>query len=410
MAIAAQSEFDAANAEIEKAKKLKEKSFTTILLEEGLNLLLDMLGVNDIIDCFTKGDLMACGSMIMSALPVGRIFKVAKSIWKAVDRGMSAFKAWRKTVSVAETILSKADDVLSAAKSKLDDAMARFKSKADDVGEAGDGCLTNSFAPETPVLLADGSLKKIGDIGQGDVVLATDPQTKESVGKEVVAHISGEGIKDLVDITVQTPAIEKTIVATARHPFWVESKSSWVAAIDLQQGMALLTPSGESVTIAATRHYTEWKRVNNLTIADIHTYYVMAGGEAVLVHNCGIEGPKDHVALGRDPRGSNLNVKAFADQVDARHLMASSDWRGAVQGAVRRLGRGEGKISFMLDGLPGANKGPAAALERAQQALKANNGSLLATQWELLEVNAAGLMHKVDFYRFSRKIGGWAKL
>lgn len=137
---------------------------------------------------------------------------------------------------------------------------------------------------------------------------------------------------------------------------------------------------------------------------------MLAGVTPVLVHNCGFEGPQDHVALGRDPRGSDLNVRAFAEQVQARHLMASADWRGEVQGAVSRVARGEGRISFMLDGLPGANKGPAEALKRAQEALNANNGSLLATQWELLEVHAGGVMDKVDFFRFNRRLGGWGKL
>jgi hypothetical protein len=64
----------------------------------------------------------------------------------------------------------------------------------------------------------------------------------------------------------------------------------------------------------------------------------------------------------------------------------------------------------MLDGLPGANKGAAVAVQRAQEAMAADNGSLLATQWELLQVHEAGLMGKVDFFRFNRKLGGWGKL
>jgi RHS repeat-associated protein len=117
-------------------------------------------------------------------------------------------------------------------------------------------------------------------------------------------------------------------------------------------------------------------------------------------------GPQDHVALGRDMRG-DINVRDFSDRVSARHLMNSADWRAGVDGAVARLGRGEGRISFMLDGLPGANRGPAVALQRAQEAAAANNGSLMATQWELLQVHHAGLMDQVDFYRWNRKLNDW---
>ena len=124
----------------------------------------------------------------------------------------------------------------------------------------------------------------------------------------------------------------------------------------------------------------------------------------------GFTGPQDHVALGRDPRGNDLNVRDFADQVGARHLMSSPDWRNDVQSAIARVGRGEGRISFMIDGLPGANRGIAVTLQRAQEALAADNNTLLATQWELLQVHAAGLMDRVDFFKFNRRLNSWGQL
>jgi hypothetical protein len=44
---------------------------------------------------------------------------------------------------------------------------------------------------------------------------------------------------------------------------------------------------GATVTVTATRARTEVARVYNLTVADEHTYYVLAGGTPVLVHNDG---------------------------------------------------------------------------------------------------------------------------
>jgi hypothetical protein len=51
--------------------------------------------------------------------------------------------------------------------------------------------------------------------------------------------------------------------------------------------------------------------------------------------------------------------------------------------------------------------GAAKALARARAA---RPGELLDTQWELLEIDRLGMMDSVDFYRFNRKLGDWAKL
>ncbi|WP_327290212.1 putative T7SS-secreted protein [Streptomyces sp. NBC_01198] len=126
------------------------------------------------------------------------------------------------------------------------------------------------------------------------------------------------------------------------------------------------------------------------------------------LYGCEPVGPLDHVALGRDMRGE-INVKDFADKVGARHLMGNvTDWREQVVRAAGRVSRGEGKISFMLDGLPGANGGAAQALKRAIEDVQA--GRHFATQWELVQMHEHGIMDKVDFYRWSRKINTWGLL
>jgi RHS repeat-associated protein len=277
------------------------------------------------------------------------------------------------------------------------------------------GATCNSFAPATAVVMADGSTKRIEDVKVGDKVLATDPTTGKTKAKAVTQLIIGVGEKQMVQVTVDVDGAKgaKTgsITATAGHPFWAPDLRKWVTAGELKSGSMLRTGAGTYVKVTATKAWTALAQtVHNLTVDGVHTYYVRAGGRSILVHNCDFIGPLDHVALGRDPRGSPFNVRNFAESVDARHLMASTDWRGEVVNAVGRVGRGEGRISFMLDGLPGANKGPAAALQRAQEALAADNRTLLATQWELLQVHEAGLMGKVDFFRFNRKLGDWGKL
>ncbi|WP_237407932.1 ricin-type beta-trefoil lectin domain protein [Streptomyces sp. M2CJ-2] len=278
--------------------------------------------------------------------------------------------------------------------------------KAD--GGSGGSCPTdNSFVPGTKVLMADGTTKPIEEVKAGDKVVATDPKTGERRIETVTAEIKGEGLKHLVKVTIDTDGEKGTetaqVTATDGHPFWVPELGEWIDATDLKSGQWLQTSAGTHVQITAVERRTSpGATVHNLTVGDTHTYYVLAGTTPVLVHNCNTEGPVDHVALGMRAH----DLKGFAETVEARHLLGATDatWRDEVKGAIARTGRGEGRISFMLDGLPGASQGPAKALKIAQATAPAQR---LHTQWELMEVDAAGLMGKVDFYRWNRRAENW---
>ncbi|MQY06206.1 hypothetical protein ACRB68_42920 [Actinomadura sp. RB68] len=277
----------------------------------------------------------------------------------------------------------------------------------------GNGLLrrcSNSFASGTPVLMSDGSTKSIEDIKIGDRVVATDPTTGKTTTQPVTDTIVGSGEKNLVQITVDTDGKrgKKTgvVIATDGHPFWVASLRKWLKADELKPGMWLRTSAGTRVQITAIAKWSEQRRVYNLTVDHTHTYYTLAGAAPVLVHNCGgFIGPLDHVALGR----REYDLKGFAEKVGARHLLGarSDSWKDEVKAAIARSSRGEGNISFMLDGLPGANRGAEKALAAAKAA---QPHSLLDTQWELLEVDAAGMMDRVNFYRFNRRLNDWAPL
>lgn len=153
-------------------------------------------------------------------------------------------------------------------------------------GRPAPTCPGNSFLPGTPVLLADGTGKPIEDVRLGDQVLATDPVSGIAEAKPVTALITGEGNKDLVEITVAGTGL---VTATAGHPFWVVDLAEWIDAEDLRVDDRLETPTGELVKVIAIRTWTSYLRVHNLTVADVHTYYVAAGDESLLVHNqtCG---------------------------------------------------------------------------------------------------------------------------
>ncbi|PRZ02419.1 pretoxin HINT domain-containing protein [Isoptericola sp. CG 20/1183] len=75
------------------------------------------------------------------------------------------------------------------------------------------------------------------------------------------------------------------MTATGGHPFWVPTLREWVDAGDLRPGQWLQTGAGTHVQISATETTHEYATVHNLTIAGIHTYYVLSGNTSALVHN-----------------------------------------------------------------------------------------------------------------------------
>src|SRR5262249_19536355 len=151
------------------------------------------------------------------------------------------------------------------------------------------------------VLMADGGEKRIDEIEVGDVVWAEDPLTGEHGSRSVTAVIVGAGDKALVDVTIASPSGESTITATANHPFWGASARGWLVAAALTLGMVLTTADGGMATVAGTHAHSEHHRVYNLTVDGLHTLFVVAGDESVLVHNAGGNcGGREPVAKGKE--------------------------------------------------------------------------------------------------------------
>ncbi|HEY7223860.1 MAG TPA: polymorphic toxin-type HINT domain-containing protein, partial [Micromonosporaceae bacterium] len=69
--------------------------------------------------------------------------------------------------------------------------------------------------------------------------------------------------------------------------FWDQTDHTWVMAAELQPGHQLLTDNGNQATVAAIHNHSGVQNMRDLTVADVHTYYVLAGDTPVLVHNTG---------------------------------------------------------------------------------------------------------------------------
>ncbi|MDT4993167.1 MAG: hypothetical protein QOH97_3059 [Actinoplanes sp.] len=142
------------------------------------------------------------------------------------------------------------------------------------------GSRRNSFGADTPVLLANGKTKKMKNIRAGDEVMATDPETGEQ-GPRRVAHVWVHN-DDLYTLTVNG----KNLTTTEDHPFWNATDSAWEPTQKLDVGDLLRTPTG---SLARVDGFTEtphrYAAAYNLTVDDLHSYYVLAGSTPVLVHN-----------------------------------------------------------------------------------------------------------------------------
>ncbi|GHI26602.1 hypothetical protein Shyd_79730 [Streptomyces hydrogenans] len=255
--------------------------------------ILEILGVDDYVGCY-QGNSGACKAAAIDAsisIGTGLLGKGVKVVGKAIKAG-----------------LKKGD-------------MAPIKCL---VSQA-----SHSFTPGTRVLMADGTTKAIEDIEVGDLIMVTDPETGRTSTRKVVATILTEDDKDFVDLTIageKAPAGE-VLTTTTTHPFWSLLDHAWVKAGSLTPGTTLRTPDGGMATVERTRSYEKRQRTYDLTVEEIHTYYVLAGTTPVLVHNAdpfdwekGLEELKKSWDAGdldddgnHSPRGNQAENKEFRD-------------------------------------------------------------------------------------------------
>jgi Pretoxin HINT domain len=164
----------------------------------------------------------------------------------------------------------------------------------------------DSFDLATPVLLADGTTKPIGTIQIGDSVKATDPATKNDTAQQVtVLHDNLD--TDLAEVTVATVGQQSLVHTTQHHPFWDVTTQQWTLAADLRPGDLLYTTGGATAAIVAVRSFTGSHEMRNLTVANTHTYYVIAGTTPVLVHNCGGDVPNPYGKKGGPAHQQGVN-------------------------------------------------------------------------------------------------------
>ncbi|GAA2018275.1 RHS repeat-associated core domain-containing protein [Catenulispora yoronensis] len=146
----------------------------------------------------------------------------------------------------------------------------------------GGGC--HSFSGDTKVLMADGTKEPIADVKVGDQVANAEPGGGVEGHRVEVVHETPDD-KDFTDLTVRTEHGPETITGTQNHPYYDVTTGEFTDASKLKPGDELQTADGTVVTVVSVRNYTSAMVTHDLTVDGLHTYFVVAGDVAVLVHN-----------------------------------------------------------------------------------------------------------------------------
>jgi hypothetical protein len=191
-------------------------------------------------------------------------------------------------------------------------ALGGLRARGRSSAEAPAQC--HSFLPGTKVLLADGSAKPISLLQVGDRVANSQPGRPGLEAHPVDRVIVTETDHDFVDLKIKPNRIRRaagraaaglalaagvvaggampvsaapsTLTTTYHHPFYDVSRGDFVEAVDLRVGDRLQTADGGEATVSEVTPYHSTEVTYDLTINQLHTYYVLTDGTPILVHNC----------------------------------------------------------------------------------------------------------------------------
>jgi RHS repeat-associated protein len=365
------------------------KRFGSTVWKDGSEAVKGALDLYDTLDrCGMEGDQGACDQLEQQfATKEGW-----KNTWKSVSE---PFK--RDCASTATAPECAAHVTVAAAELLIGGKGATKTSRAlrpDEPVDQPDGsrpgapCAPNSFTPDTPVLMADGTRKAIKDVRVGDMVLATDPVTGRTEARRVTRLITGNGTKNLVRIVVDTDGARgdatAVVTATGHHPFWVDGQGRWIDAAELRPGQRLRSTDGTASTVLAVQPYTAVQTVHNLTVSGIHTYYVAAGDTSLLVHNCG--GP-----VRVSPAAQDWGTKGAHVHVGNHEVRIFPDGRGGIGAEPIRLRSGSATQNDVQKALNEIHSSPQFRSALAQQARSAMD-SMNRGEWGM-STNRAAEMH-----------------
>lgn len=82
--------------------------------------------------------------------------------------------------------------------------------------------------------------------------------------------------------------------AGQQHPFWSETRHAWVDAVALRPGERVHALDGSSVVVLDVELRSATQVMRDLTVSEVHTYFVLVSDTPVLVHNCPTDPPETY--------------------------------------------------------------------------------------------------------------------
>lgn len=188
------------------------------------------------------------------------------------------------------------------------------------------------FPPGTLVLMADGTTKAIEDVRPGDKILADDPQDGDAPSSQAVVAVLKNYTYNMVHLSFDADGdgnADGVLEATREHPIWTQDRG-WQNAVDIRAGDTLQDRDGRAVHMLSAWVESTDVDTYNLSVAELHTFFVVINGTTILVHNT-------------DPYDIMFSHPLDNSQVTGVFTDPDSPWNGRkVSDAIeeaRRLGR-----------------------------------------------------------------------
>ncbi|MGQ4513755.1 polymorphic toxin-type HINT domain-containing protein [Streptomyces sp. DW26H14] len=273
----------------------------------------------DFVKC-SKGSVSNCAWAATWFIPGTTIAKAA-DLFRALDAAL------RTGVGISDAYKALAALGLDA------DVMAKIDREVHATEDALASCAKNSFPGGTQVLMADGSHQAINALAVGDRILSADPVTGRQKTEPITAAFH-HSTDRLVTVTL---AGGSRMTSTAGHRIYSPGKG-WVFVSELVPGDLVRASDGSSRTVSRVRDRSGItpRQVYDLTVADLHTYYVLAGTAPVLVHNCNEWTSQSNLDI---HYGKHADEMGFDSQIEyseaAKALMCDCD--GGLPGVMRKI-------------------------------------------------------------------------
>ena len=232
--------------------------------------------------------------------------------------------------------------------------------------KAAEACeeVPHSFIGSTPVLEPGGGSIPIKDLKAGDTVESTDPQTGVTAPHTVQRVIKTTTDRQFTELDIVGAPGKKahggankpaTLTTTWHHPFWDVDTKQWTDASHLTPGTHLREANGTAALITHTRNYHSTAVTYDLTVTNLHTYYVLAGATPILVHNttgepCNI--PTVRMRHYTNSRGKNGIVESGVIKASDQNKVFLVPAKGRLMSprdAESTLGIGRGRGNNVLE-------------------------------------------------------------